>query len=360
MFPRMLLSLLVGTVAASGSVFGCQSVLDAPDYRVVQHGAAARALIDRYASGSDDCAECLAGSACGDAFQRCTELDGCTELVACMLERPSPASETECVVRLEPTPGARDTAMKLSHCYADCFRECNGGTDFNCVGAYSYSGVIPSGEIRLTQTLEFLFAKGTPVEGLRVSVCRPGVSCDDPIASAETDALGTYSVEIPISTARVPDAGFRGYRLVHGEAGRLYPHRLQSSRPIMIDHVEQTGIASEDLTRLVLPLFGVDEGDAVNMVFLQVFDCRIVGADGIYFELDSPGATVQYLRGKGMWGDGPTLASQEGAAFVVGAEPGKYHEIRALNANGEIIASDSVYVPGDALVVSALFPKETE
>jgi hypothetical protein len=348
---------LLAALVLAGSSLACEAVLGAPDYRV----DAARdtpELVELYATGPASCAGCLRGGACGEAFAGCAGDRECAEFAACLLERPSPVAEAECVIRERPPEAVIAATRVLSRCYAQCVGECDAGSDFRCAGAYGLPGSLPSSTIRVTQTLRFLLSPHKAVQGLEVSICRPGIACDEPLARAVTDDSGTYSAEIPISTAPISEAGFRGYRMVHGESGRLYPHRLESSRALLVDHSEFTGLASEEVSREVLPALGIT--DALNLVLLQAFDCRGVGAGGIFFELDSEEARVEYIRGTARWGEGPTVASQEGAAFATGVRPGAYHEVRAVTAEGELVARDSIYVPGDALVVAALFPREAE
>lgn len=280
---------------------------------------------------------------------------GCAEFAACTLENPSPASEAECIVRLSPTDEVRSTAHALSRCYAQCASECGGGSDFACVNDYNYPGTLHDSSIHVTQTFWWVLAD-KPLAGLDVSFCRPGTGCDDPIITVTTDATGTYQADVPIKTEPLPEAGFRGYRLVHGETGRLPPHRLHTSRPLLVDHEESTGLASEELTQKILPMVGLKE--PLSMLFLQIFDCRTVGAGGVFFEVDGGQAQVYYVRGPVEWGDGPTVAAQEGAAAAVDLAPGEYHEIRALTADGTIVATDRVYLPGDAMVLSSLYPTE--
>jgi len=355
MTQRSLILGKLGLLLVASCSLACESVLGGPDYRVVEPKTPAHALLQRFSSGSEECNRCLAGSPCGEAFESCAEIPSCVEFASCTLEHPSPASDTECVVRLDPSDEARNTVQAIARCYSQCVGQCGGGRNFDCVGDYRYPGTLPHSTIRVTQTLRFLLAPDKSTEGLEVSVCRPGMSCDQPITTATTDETGTYLAEFPISTAPVSEAGFRGYRLIHGQAGRLFPHRLHTSRPLMVSHDEQTGIASEELTREVLPSLGVS--GSFNLVFLQIFDCRGVGAGGAFFEIDS--GTVAYLHGVGEWSlAGPTVASQEGAAVALGLTPGEYHEIRALTADGKELAADTIYVPGDALVMSSLFPKE--
>ncbi|HEX6274794.1 MAG TPA: hypothetical protein VFZ53_17250 [Polyangiaceae bacterium] len=338
------------------SLPACEAVLDAPDYRVNATAEVDNPLVLRYATGGQRCAPCLEAGACGTAFDRCAEDPDCFELASCQLERPSPASEADCVVRLDPTDDVRVTAHALGRCYAQCVSECGGGRDLDCVGAYSFPGVGLHSPIRVTQTLRFLLAPERPPAGLDVSFCRPGETCDDPIVTVTTGEDGAYSAEVPISTSPVSVAGFRGFRLVHGQDGMLFPHRLHSSRPLMVDHIEETGLADEELTREVLR---VVTGEAnLTVIALQVFDCRTVGAGGLFFEVDSGDIGVVYSHGTQQWGAGPTRESQEGAALAIGVEPGRYHEIRAVTADGEVVASDNLFIPGDALVVATLFPRE--
>ena len=102
-------------------------------------------------------------------------------------------------------------------------------------------------------------------------------------------------------------------------------------------------------------------GDAnLTVIMLQVFDCRTVGAGGLFFEIDSGNVGIVYSHGTQQWGAGPTRASQEGAALAIGVEPGQYHEIRAMTADGDIVASDNLFIPGDALVAATLFPRELQ
>jgi hypothetical protein len=343
----------VVTLALVACLPACEAVLDAPDYRVEVPDM--NPLVQRYTTGGASCARCLEAGACGLAFDRCAEDPGCFEFATCQLERPSPASEAECIVRLDPQDDARVTAHALGRCYAQCVSDCGGGNDLDCVGTYSFPGTPPRSTIQVTQTLRFLFAPEPPA-GLEVSFCRPGETCDDPIVTVTTGEDGSYTAEVPISTGPVTVAGFRGFRLVHGQEGLLFPHRLHSSRPLMVDHIEETGLAEEELTREVLRAVA---GDAnLTVIMLQVFDCRTVGAGGLFFEVDSGDIAIVYLHGTDQWGVGPTRASQEGAALAIGVEPGRYHQVRAVTADGEIVALDNIYVPGDALVAATLFPRE--
>jgi hypothetical protein len=45
-------------------------------------------------------------------------------------------------------------------------------------------------------------------------------------------------------------------------------------------------------------------------------------------------------------------------SLAIGVEPGRYHEIRVVTADGEVVASDNIFIPGDALVAATLFPRE--
>jgi hypothetical protein len=346
----------VAALALVTSLPSCEAVLGAPDYRVDPAGEPSNPLVTRYATGGPSCARCLEAGACGSAFDRCAEDPGCFEFATCVLERPSPASDAECVVRLDPAVDIRVTAHALGRCYAQCVSECGGGRDLDCVGAYSFPGVGLRSPIRVNHTLRFLLAPGKPPAGLDVSFCRPGETCDDPIVTVTTGEDGAYTAEVPISTSPVSVAGFRGFRLVHGQEGVLFPHRLHSSRPLMVDHFEETGLADEALTREVLRAV---TGDAnLTVIMLQVFDCRTVGAGGLFFEVGSGDVGVVYSHDTERWGAGPTRESQEGAALAIGVEPGRYHEIRAVTAEGEVVASDNIFIPGDALVAATLFPRE--
>ena len=347
------------TLLVAGSTLACEAMLGAPDYHVVSSDT--ETLVALYAAEApklDACKRCLAGGDCGRAFRTCATQPECRAFSACTLVQPSPASQSKCVVELEPPATARATTEELARCYAACVNECDAGNDFGCANAYSYPATPPRSTIRLSQTLSFLLAPNESAAGLDVSICPPTMDCNEPLAVAVTDETGTYSADVPIETTPISQAGFRGYRLVHGEAGRLYTHRLYQSHPAMIDQYDRTGIAGEALAEEVLRLLGV--GDELNLILLQILDCRIVGARGIYFEVDGGKARVEYLQGLGLWGEGPTLASQEGSAVALGVETGAHHEIRALTEDGELIAVDTVYVAGDELVFSLLVPKEAE
>lgn len=343
--------LLTGTLTLA-----CEAVLGGPDYRIMPAADETDRLIKRFGSDSPACGECMGAGECGQAFARCAASPECVGLVECSTDRPSPAKAAECEAKLAPPEDARDSFSTLHACSKQCVVACQGGHDFSCAGAYTFKRP-QSATIRLTQTLRFLLAPEKPVEGLEISICRPGVSCDDPMATATTDQNGTYAVEIPIRTTPISEAGFRGYRLVHGEPERLPPHRIQSNLPFFSDRGEETGIVSEEVSRQALTMLGSANP---SILLLQIMDCRSVGARGIFFELSSAGARIEYLQGVAQWGPGPTLAAQEGAAFVLDLEPGTYHDVRAVTDTGELVAVDRVYMPGDSIVMSQLLPRAAE
>ncbi len=360
--PRFSLGRLSVTMLV-GATCSCESVLSAPEYFAID-GVPARALASRFASGPSECVSCLTATSCGAAFERCAALPGCSEFAECMLEEPSPASNASCVIRLAPSDEIRDATYALEDCYRNCVTECDVGRDFSCVGAYGWPGSLPSGTIRLKHTLSYLHATATgqldaPVVGAEVTICAPGPDCTTPLDVGEapllTDRTGTYEVEIPISRAPAALVGFRGYRLIRGE-GHL-PHRQQRNTPIVVDLTERTRILSKETTEEIFERLG-PENLLASMV-LQAFDCRGVGAGGVYFELpESPNALVLYKTGVSIFSfsNGPTLASTEGAAAVMNVEPGRWHHVQARTASGELVAESDVYVPGDAVVLASLYP----
>jgi hypothetical protein len=347
-----ILVLLAGTCA-------CESMLSAPDYHVADFDTRGRVLASRYATGPSECVSCLTATSCGAAFERCAELPGCATFAECTREAPSPASEAECVLWLAPSDEIRDATLSLSNCYRSCVTECDVGRDFDCVGDYGWPGSLPS-RIRLEQTLHYLYATGepdAPVVGAEVDVCPPGPDCDTPLVLDEpavTDETGTYEVSIPISTAPAALVGFRGFRQIRSD-GHL-PHRHQRNTPIVVDITEQTRILPHATTD---GIFSHLETDApLESMLLQAFDCRGVGAGDVFFELpDSPNAVVLYKTGVSVlsFSGGPTLASQEGAAAVVGVEAGRWHRVVA-RTQGLVVAEAEIYVPGDAVVLASLFP----
>jgi len=46
--------------------------------------------------------------------------------------------------------------------------------------------------------------------------------------------------------------------------------------------------------------------------------------------------------------------------MILGLTPGEYHEISARSEDGTVLAVDKIYVPGDAVIMSTLFPKEMD
>jgi hypothetical protein len=338
----------------------CESVLSAPDYHVADLDTPGRALASRYATGPREWVSCLTATRCGEAFERCAELPGCTTFAECTLEAPSPASEPECVVRLGPSEEIREATLALSQCYSRCVTECEVGSDFSCVGSYGWPGSLPP-TIRLKHTLHYLYATGAPdapVVGAEVDICPPAPDCDTPLALDEpvvTDETGTYEVAIPISTAPAALVGFRGFRQIRSE-GHL-PHWHQRNTPIVVDVIEQTRILSHATTDEIFS--NLDTDAPLDSMLLQAFDCRGVGAGDIFFEFpESPNALVLYKTGVSVlsYSSGPTLASQEGAAAVIGVESGRWHRIVARTSGGTVVAEAEVRVPGSAVVLASLFP----
>lgn len=353
-------SQLIRVVLVAGSAVSCEAVLGAPDYHIVAGQTTLAALYAADSPTAERCAVCLVEGACGDAFRQCDEFPGCREFAACTLETPSPASDLECVVRLNPPEYVRSTTATLARCYARCVGACDAGADFRCAGQYSYSTTPPEDEVLISHTLRFSQAANISAAGLRVSICRPGITCEDPITSVTTDETGTYVAEVPINRdSPISEAGFFGFRVVHGQPGLLFPHRLQSTRRTVVDQFEQTGLLYEPDVRDSFPLFNLAEG-ALNAFLVQMLDCRFVGAGGIFFEVDSPGARIEYLLAPDRRGPGPTVASMEGMALVLDLELDRFHQVRALTTDGQLVGVDDVYVDGDSNVLSVLVPMEVE
>lgn len=348
-----LLVLLAGTSA-------CETVLSAPGYHVADIDTPARTLASRYATGPDECVSCLTATSCGEAFERCAELPGCATFADCTLEAPSPASDAGCVVRLEPSDEIRDATLALSNCYRGCVTECDVGNDFRCVGSYGWPGSLPR-EIRLKHTLHYLYATGepdAPVVGAAVDICPPGSDCDTPLVLEQptvTDETGTYQVVVPVSTSPAALVGFRGFRQIRSD-GHL-PHWHQRNTPIVVDITEETRILPHATTDEIFSHLPTDE--PLASMLLQAFDCRGVGAGNVFFEFpESPDALVLYKTGVSVlsFSGGPALASQEGAAAVIGVESGRWHRVVARTTEGVVVAEAEIYVPGYAVVLASLFP----
>ena len=354
---------LAGVLTLLGATCSCESVLSAPDYHT-EAGDPVRALATTYASGAGPaCVTCLTAGSCGDAFGGCVDLSGCREFTECMVESPSPASEANCVVQLEPSEETREAARALLACHRLCFKECDAGKDFSCVGNYGWLAGLRNSSIRLTQTFSYLQEEDTgrpdtPVVGSEVTICPPGPDCDVPLdigpSPLVTDENGRYEVDIPISREPSPLAGFRGYRLITGEGH--WPHRQQRNTRMVVDITEQTRLLSRATTDRIR---GMLMTDPFAGMLLQIFDCRGVGADDVYFKLpNSPEAEVHYKTDVSFYSvsDGPTLASQEGSAAVLNAGAGRWHRVEAWTSSGQLVAESDVYLPGDAIVLAALHP----
>jgi hypothetical protein len=274
---------LLAVLCAASGLTGCDRILGDPDYHVTaQQGAVSAAeLRERLRPPTAACSSCLS-LACEAELSGCAERQSCVTLVDCVLNEPSPASEARCVLALEPNEEDRASSRALADCWRACAVECDGGRDFSCAGNYSWPA--PSHDtIQLSQTLSDILDPSAPFAGAQVSICSPALHCEQPLqlhaepVVVTTDETGFYTVEVPISTAPPSVAGFRGYRRVESE-GNL-THRLQTSMPLIVDHVEHTKLLRKVWTDALLADAQV-EGE-LNGLLMQVFDCRGVGAQGV-------------------------------------------------------------------------------
>lgn len=340
-------------------VAGCDRVLGAPGYRLAREEAdPVEQLVSMFSPPNELCTECLT-SACQQDYEACAASQSCTQLVTCLLDEPSPASEAWCVLQLQPNEPALLTSRALADCWRGCAVPCDGGQDFSCAGKYAWP-VPQQDTVKLTQTLGDLFDANAPFSEATVTVCSPDPQCKAPATGkdgeplvATTDATGTYTIEVPISKAPISVAGFRGFRRVASK-GNL-THRLQVSTPLMTDRVEGTKLMRKAATDALLAVAEVT--NELDIMVVQVFDCRGVGAQGVTVDFMPHARRLHYTDGNWLQEGGEfTLASQEGTLVAqLGARA--FSNVQATDQTGAVVASGSVYLPGDDFVIYGLYPR---
>jgi hypothetical protein len=266
---------------------------------------------------------CSAAQACGTAAE-CRAVDECTQT-------------TPVLDRSEVCWGAHDAGIDAFQAVyddlvSDCQDSCNFGNQWYCVGKLPKP---PQSSPAVTATVAFydLFTPAVPLPGVLVQVCPPeDIDCSTVLYSTTTGDGGQATLEVP---ANADTPGPTGYAALSG-AGR-YPELMfwgfPPSEPFFTGGNEGATVTKGELGVLTGGLPVAVDLDGHATIVVQAFDCEIVRAPGVTFEVtprDSQ-TRVLYFAGSTI---STTAQSTDptGFAIIVNVPTGSLVQITATPA----------------------------
>jgi hypothetical protein len=251
-----------------------------------------RVELERLAPGCGECIERHCSS-----FGRCAVTSECVDYAACRADDISPASYWSC----GKPPSDYEAAIECP----ECRDVCKVGTNWACVGDYSWPRVEAPIEFR-QRLLDNEDASIKPeLSGVTVKPClKADVSCSEPVgerelASAVTDEAGWAELVLPNGQ---DGRGFDGYLLARGPSVPTF--RIHRSTPLPSGETETALFSTASLITIMgrgtvgadVPHVDFSKPQAV----FQVFDCLHQPAIGVTVDVrekETSGRFVMYNGG---------------------------------------------------------------
>ncbi|MDF3069051.1 MAG: hypothetical protein K0R38_4652 [Polyangiaceae bacterium] len=269
------------------SSLGCTALSSTDEFQQLS----LRAELERLAPGCGECIERQCSS-----FSRCALTSECVDYAACRAEDISPASYWSC-----GTP--RSDYDALLEC-SECREACNVGTNWACVGDYTWPNVEAPIEFRQRLLDNEDTSVRRELSGVAVQPClKADVSCTEPVAegglaSAVTDEAGWAQVVLPNGE---DGHGFDGYLLARGPSVPTF--RIHRSTPIPNGEAETALFSTSSLVTIMgrgtvgadIPPVDLSKPQAV----FQVLDCLHQPAIGVTVDVREKQASERFVMYNG-------------------------------------------------------------
>lgn len=315
-------------------------------------------VVASFARGSTSCDACLRAN-CRPVVEACADTTGCPEFAECVQQDSTPAGPARCTSQYDDVTLATVAPYYDARtCWAACISDCGIGRDWGCLGEYQAPHP-PRDTIIVQHSLSYL-CQGRAVPNALVTLCETEAYCSKRVT---TDAAGAYVVELPVS--RKVLGGWRGARRVTGDL-LVKPHRLERNLPIWTDQVEDTALVSDYCAAFYQQALASQVGpeDWAAAFSVQLFDCRITGAEGVVLEVKTaPEARIAYVHSDGAkvsFHEDSSKATGEGAVVIANVAPGDHEIVAYESTSRERVASAHVTVSYDDYIIYNLFPEPAE
>jgi hypothetical protein len=297
------------------------------------------------------CDECL-DSKCAEANLACLADYRCARTVRCGQGCTEPDCLLDCIDRFDAN--ASPATHQMANCASSCHAVCSFGTDWSCVGQYSWSTPDPE---RSTVPIAFGVADATlnAAAGLTVTAYPTGAPpFDEPLDAAQTDGSGIARVTVPVLPL-----GFVGALIVTGSIRdeSVYPNLFFFGRPVVRPLSTSTIVATgEDIADVETLLAELDPpvtlGPGLAHVQVYALDCTMKPAPGLILDVDAgartPSTADFYLTGES--------TDRTGAGFVFNVEPGWVTVSARLAEGGETVAEHLIWAEPDTGSIVVLWP----
>ena len=310
---------------------------------------------------SEACGVCVDQS-CGEQVAQCLTEPACDAAKACIAACTDPDCKFACLENAY-NPGALNACARLppevqlyARCYyQSCATACSLGTDWACVGNYSWGGGGRALE-RWFRVVE-LANVDQGIAGVEVAMCAPyDRECENPLDLVTSDENGDVCVQVE----EAPGVnGFHGYfRERHPDDG-FSPYiymRDPFSRPF---GGNENTLLTRSQRNLMLSFLGVAADPTRSMLVLVAFDCSDALAEGIRFEVEPSDGTEFpfYFRGGLPDGTATSTDSTGVGGFVNAAVSEQPVTVRAYRASDDqLVAERSVVVLADEITAVSLSP----
>lgn len=315
-------------------------------------------VLASFARGSTSCDACLRTN-CKPFIEACADTSRCPDFAECVQQDRTPAGPARCTSQYDDVTLATVAPYYDARaCWAACVADCGIGRDWGCLGEYQAPRPLRD-TITVQHSLSYL-CQGRAVKNALVTLCETEAYCSERVA---TDAAGAYAVELPIS--RKVLAGWRGFRRVTGDL-LVKPHRLERNLPIWTDQVESTALISDYCAALYQQTLASQVGPAdwVRAFAVQLFDCRMTGAEGVVLEVKTaPEARIVYVHSDGAkasFHDDSSKAAGEGAVVIANVAPGDHEIVAYESTSRERVAGAQLTVTDDDYILYNLFPEPAQ
>jgi hypothetical protein len=234
-----------------------------------------------------------------------------------------------------------------------CAAVCEMGTQWDCKGAYGWTG---QGYEKIKRGRTFYDFPGLgAISNLSVQLCSPGgSSCYEPVP---TDDAGIACFDMPVLSGK-----FVGYfRLAHPDYGDwlLFPGApLVGSFGAELDFLTRSSYVASFAASVGVEL----ASDAGNIVAF-VFDCTYANAPGIHFELHGDGAgseTPFYTIGSTPTVGRPDRTDSGGVGGFINVTPGDYF-FQAKHADtDELVGCTPIRIEPNTNAVVRILPLDED
>lgn len=339
----------------SVAVGACGFPISESEYSV-ESTAESQRLVRLFGGSDPRCADAIQ-SACTDEIEDCIHTAGCEELTACRWTIGHPGAFALCTAEVADQQATLVAHARLYDCVSSRVVDCGFGRDFACAGQYTPPRP-PSKSIALSQTL-FLLEQAVPAREVKVEICSPLPGCSEPMATAETDEDGFFRVSVAVQQEPASVAGWRGFRRVSNDT--IGSVRLQSNIPIWADQYTETSIMATSTVEELKKWFNLTYREAI---FVQVLDCRSMGASDLVLEVDDVSyPIVLYAEANEVasFGGDATSAEAGGAAVIIDLVPERSYSVAVRHKDdGALIADGSVYVEANQMAYLTFQPNYRE